>query len=232
MPPSRRRSRSTSRRTNLTPAQLRAIVNPPHSKLISSRKNAVFGQSKTANYKYVEQVSISSGVNCGVQTFRLNSMFDPNFTGIGHQPLFRDVMSGIFARYRVNYVQFKITPMSRNANQFCFAVLATQDSGYNPASTTLADNLEKRNVKWRFQSVNTPPAIIRGKIKCHEVAGVSKQAYKDERNYSGAIGNNPTLDLYLSLLSQDSGGASITQDFMVELLYNTTYYEPFIQPQS
>lgn len=234
MPPKRKYLR---RKRNVRPkswpkGQTLVSISRPYSKLINSRETAVFGQSKTANYRYVEQFSITSGATSGVYTFRLNSMFDPNFTGTGHQPLFRDVMTGIFAHYRVNSCKFKLTPMIRNNQNIMFAVLATQDSGYNPAIALFPTNIEKRNVKWRYQNINTPPAIIKNTLMCHEVAGVSKKAYEDERSYSAAVGNNPSLELFLSVIMQEPGGNAATQDFMIELEYNTTYYEPFIQPQS
>lgn len=88
------------------------ITRAPSSGLPNSSKKSPFGQTHTSNFNYVEKITITSGVLCGLHTFRLNSMFDPNYTGTGHQALFRDVFSGIYSRYRVNSVKYKITPLT------------------------------------------------------------------------------------------------------------------------
>lgn len=199
--------------------------------LINSSKVSPFGQSKTANFRYCQQVSISSGVTSGVHSFRMNSMFDPDYTGTGHQALFRDVMSGIYARYRVNYVTYKFTILN-NSYLYLFGVLATQDTSYNPATKQFQQIIEKRNVKWIPSLINNEPKTLSGKVYCHSAAGVTKQAYRDERSYSGAVGSDPALVVFLTLFGQDVGSASRNTDVMVELEFNTTYYEPVVQLQN
>lgn len=202
------------------------------NRLLSSKNKSPFGQSHTSNFRYVQQISISPGVTASAHSFRINSMYDPDFTGTGHQPLFRDVMSGIYARYRVNSVKYKITCMQGNANQLLVGVFATQDTGYNPNLDQFQNIIEKRNTDWRFQNVNTPPVVLKGRLTCAKVAGVTRQAYKDERSYSGAVGADPALPLFLTIFCQELLSGSPGVQFMVELEFNTTYYEPVVQPQN
>lgn len=200
--------------------------------VISSAKNHPFGQSTTSNYRYVQKFNIFSGLQCGVQSFRLNSMFDPDKTGTGHQPLFRDTMSGIYARYRINSVNWKLTCININQVQTLIGVTLTQDQGYNPAANDFETNIEKRNTAWKFQSINTNGVVIKSNTKNHRVAGIAKQSYIDERDYSAPVGTNPPLELFLQVYSQSVDLGETTQHFMIEMEYNTTYYEPFTMLQS
>lgn len=206
----------------------------PGAQLITSASGKhPFGASKTANYRYVQSFSLTSGVTCGVQTFRLNSMFDPDLTGVGHQALFRDTMSTIYARYRVNSCAWKLTLLPRGDAHVMVGGLVTQDSGFNPATVDFATNIEKRNTTWKnYIHGNSPQCVLASNTKCHRVAGVKKQAYQDERLYSGAVGSSPSLELFLSIMMMNPLGTATTQEFMIEMEYNTTYYEPVVIGQS
>lgn len=41
------------------------------------------------------------GPNGALQTFRLNSIFDPDYTGVGHQPMGHDQLSELYQKYKV-----------------------------------------------------------------------------------------------------------------------------------
>lgn len=205
---------------------------PRGTQLMNSSKKSPFGQKFTSNYRYCQQIAITPGLTAAVHSFRINSMFDPDLTGTGHQPLFRDIMSGIYSRYRVNYVKYRVTFLQRNANQTLIGVFATQDSSYNPSLDQFQEIIEKRNTKWAFQNVNTKPVVLSGTLSCSKVAAVKKATYDAERNYTAAVGSNPTLPLFLTIFMQEVLSATATQDLMIELDYNTTYYEPVVQAQN
>lgn len=50
---------------------------------------------------YEELVSIAPGGPRANYTFRGNSVYDPNYTGAGHQPGYYDILTQIYGRYRV-----------------------------------------------------------------------------------------------------------------------------------
>lgn len=209
----------------------------PKTNLLTTNRNTPFARNKAVKFKYVDYLTLTtSGTGLpGVYSFRTNSMFDPDFTGTGHQPLFRDVMSNIYGRYRVDKMKYKITCCGgAGGAQMLWGVLATQDTSYNPALTGIEDTLEKRGAgQWRFDKSGAPATQVRGTIDNAKLCGVSKQQYRDEHNYSAAIGNNPVQIGYLSIITQEHYGAINTSvKFMVELEYDAVYYEPRVQPQN
>jgi len=51
--------------------------------------------------KYSETTSFSASPAPAAQTYRMNSLFDPNLTGVGHQPSYFDNLAAIYGRYIV-----------------------------------------------------------------------------------------------------------------------------------
>lgn len=59
-------------------------------------------KSKIARFKYCQQVSINPPIGgIGSYVFRANSLFDPDFTGTGHQPLGFDQMMAFYNHFVV-----------------------------------------------------------------------------------------------------------------------------------
>jgi hypothetical protein len=81
-------------------------------------------------FRYAETFQFTTGA-AGVvgteQVMRLNSMFDPNQTGVGHQPYGYDQYMGtIYQKYRVLRASFEITFTTPGAanDVFCCALLS------------------------------------------------------------------------------------------------------------
>jgi hypothetical protein len=51
--------------------------------------------------KYSEIISFTGSATPAAQVFIINSLFDPNFTGVGHQPSFYDFFQSMYSRYCV-----------------------------------------------------------------------------------------------------------------------------------
>lgn len=189
------------------------------------------GPTFTGKFRYVDAIDITSGVACGVYSFRTSSMFDPDFSGTGHQPQYRDLFSPLYARYCILSMDYKITPLTTNTDQYMAGLLFTQDSGFNPASRTFPDNLEKRpSSLWNFIPVNCQPRIFQGRVDNWDIAAVDRKTYIEERQYSAAVGTNPALELYMTIYQQHADlSTTITHKYMVELEFEVHYFEPVIQ---
>lgn len=60
------------------------------------------GKSQVMRFRYTDHVQINVGANSfAYHTFRVNSLFDPDRSGTGHQPKGFDEMAGYFSHYTV-----------------------------------------------------------------------------------------------------------------------------------
>jgi len=74
----------------------------------SARANDPFPTMKTVTMRYCETVNIDAGTGLpSTHIFRANGIFDPNYSGIGHQPFGHDQWMAIYNHYEV--VSSKIT---------------------------------------------------------------------------------------------------------------------------
>lgn len=119
---------------------------PPAKRQYNRRKKASTAMSiptaPSAYYlcklKYCEnfQFNISNLTPMVNRVFRVNDLFDPNFTGVGHQPFFRDQLYTLYSRARV--LSSKITvQFAPNSNQAVEVVLAPISDGAVDTDYTL-----------------------------------------------------------------------------------------------
>lgn len=71
------------------------------------RKKLILGgfpREKRVVLRYVEDFTLNPGnASSAVYVFKPNSLFDPNHTSTGHQPMFHDNYAQLYKYYRVNY---------------------------------------------------------------------------------------------------------------------------------
>jgi len=101
------------------PIQLRSSRVVPYSKSIRipgiRRPDFGFPDRMITKLRYVDNLELTA--NAGVvaaNVFRLNSCFDPDLSGVGHQPMYYDqfagaVGSGPYSRYRVVSAKINVT---------------------------------------------------------------------------------------------------------------------------
>jgi len=77
-------------------ARTPAFVHPGASSLLNGLPTR-----KKINLRYCDEILVTGAGTVGVHTFRLNSMFDPDYTATGHQPMGRDQWAAFYGRYVV-----------------------------------------------------------------------------------------------------------------------------------
>lgn len=142
-----------------------------------------FPNSKTVALRYVTDFTLNPGTapSTATQVFRINNLHDPDYTGVGHQPMFWDNYKAIYARYRVNKATITFVAMDTHAvNVFATSQVGgttsseTQYYAYNERATRMfilrddevndftsgkgIDTLIEEgntNFKWRYAPQNT-----------------------------------------------------------------------------
>ncbi len=69
-----------------------------------------FPKDKMVKLRYAQEFNINPGIGSfGFHYFRCNSMFDPDLTGTGHQPLYYDQYIAAYDHYTVHGAKIKVT---------------------------------------------------------------------------------------------------------------------------
>lgn len=165
------------------------------------------------------------------QQFRINSLYDPDYTGVGGQPRYYDqlVTGTMYRAYRVDKVGYKITLVNKadNDSQFCIMFRDQDTVSYtSPSQMYTHGELDRTYVYNLPRSTNdNSKRIIKGSIEPYRVQGLSKLEYMTSRaGYVSAYNGNPQNIAYMTVsVSDDANGSSgANVDVYVELLLFAT----------
>lgn len=153
-------------------------------------------------HKYAEYFNMSSGnfLLGTQQAFRLNSVYDVNYTGAGHQPYGHDQMALLYGKYRVlkTTVQLLFTTPGAANDMICAESVAPNTTS-GLTGTQLWEPVERPGGSWgHLPTSGDRRCILKRTYNMHTICGVSKAAYLAEDRYAADVGSNPTQDILLT----------------------------------
>jgi len=161
MPTTRRRKYVARRRP------IRRRVTRPRRTIRRRRVAAVyrapFPREKYCSLRYNDSFTMSSTSGATtVQTFYLNSLFDPDSTGTGHQPRYFDTFCGAdgtgapYGKYRVHSAKITVTFMNNNTSSGSIGYVGIRLRNTDATVTSSDANIpELPNTKYRLCNVAT-----------------------------------------------------------------------------
>lgn len=160
--------------------------------------------------------------------FRLNSLFDPEYTLAGHQPLYFDQLAAIYSKYRVfktSYV-IKMIMQSDNANTVETSVIPNNDLASYSNADLAAENPRAIYRQWNSQT----PITIRGSQYLPALTGRPSSSYRSDDVYAAAVSQNPVETLGLHIVNISSSTPTITLD--VTMKFHCEFFDPLQVGQS
>lgn len=172
----------------------------------------------------------TSGYNASapvVQVFRGNSIFDPDFTGVGSQPMGHDQWATLYRRYRV--IGSKITVRTNSLD-------GTDASGLviTPLNTSgiVSDPEMYIQGAYAAQGYNATtgdnsPQIVSNYITTSKMRGMPKDAFMYEDDLGAAVGSNPLKTWYWHVCWYNSSAVvnSINGTATVKIVYYVQFYD-------
>lgn len=199
---------------------------------------------KNAKQHYSETKSYTvgtSGVFGTSNVFNLNSQFDPDQTGVGHQPYARDQFAGLYGRYKVKKVTIDVsfTNPSAGACLGC-ALLVTNPANGATLAGSLYDKIKERPLTWvgiLNEGGGSQIVRFRKTFPVYKLLGVTKQQFDaDVGIYDALSGNNPDSTNGITQLKvaicDMAGGSSATCLISVRITMHTDWYQRLTQAQS
>lgn len=177
------------------------------------RYRGVSTQSNIPNIqklRYATYFTLSSSLGT-VQTyvFRANSIYDPDYTGSGHQPLRHDQLEMLYNHYVVLGSKITVKFLSsefQNTGALMVGVYTSAD--YNPGFGNATTYIE--NGRGSYRLINNigdavKPTTCTGKFSAKKFFNVT--SVKDNLTRIGAsFGNNPVDPAYYQIFCRNAGG--------------------------
>lgn len=179
---------------------------------------------------YENGLSINPALaSIGLYRFNLSGLFDPNFTGAGHQPRGFDQYMTLYEQYCVYGAKYRVGISSTDATVRAVCGVTINDSNSNlNLSTDQYQFVENGNTQWQLLGNAASGADIAefsGYVDIAKVHGLNKNDLLKENSYKGTNAANPTEGVYLDIwVGPQDGAADVgTYPLLVEIQYYTWF---------
>lgn len=228
----RARSRAVSRRKtwrSARNARLRRYVPPINSYRITSK---LMGQPKRKliKFRYAQEFTLAAAAGSTTsQIMRANSLYDPDYSGTGHQPLGYDQWSVFYDHYVVIGCKIKVTfdasAESGNSLPLSCGLVLDDNASLSTASTSALTEANNSKTK-HFNSLDRTITSITAAVAPHKFLGRSKPLSDPE--LKAAFNANPVEQCYwvIWMTNEDPATAATYVKCYVDMEYTAVLIEP------
>jgi hypothetical protein len=202
---------------------------------------SVLPRSFKKTLRYAETYTLTTGtagVIGSIQTMALNSVYDPNVTGTGHQPYGFDQLSTFYNNYIVHGCRWRLLATTiGNTSEVCVAYQVYPTLGGVSITGITVDAATEKSSVSTFNlgpSGNDRSRLVTGAAQIARIQGLTPAQYIDNIDHNGAtVGANPTSLVYLEIgTGSYTGSSGISCVVQVILDYDVEFFYPKTLPQS
>lgn len=197
--------------------------------------NISLGMKRHVRLCYHSQFLLSpTGVTHGARTYQLNSIYDPDVTGIGHQPFGHDTYQSLYKKYLVKGAKITATFVHEmgGTGQPVWCSVFLDKNG------TLDSNLDTKMEQVHGRGVKPLLSNSREKAVCTQFYSPKtffdvKDA-EDEHQMAAQMGGQPNLPAYAVVWAQcmDHAGSGPNLTVSVKIEYFVELSDPIPLTQS
>ena len=151
-------------------------------------RNNPFPAVEYATLRYVQRVTITpqTGGSSGYHSFRGNSIFDPDLTGLtdGGQPYGHDAYKAIYNHYKVLSSTCSVQALASNSDDFAgYGINVDDDSSFNIDPRWL---MASKGSTYTLSTAQDPGTVLSRSYSCNMM--------KDQSALCAQMGANPEQD--------------------------------------
>ena len=197
-------------------------------------KASPFPDSISVELPYVSALTLATPAAFSMtnQIWRMNSVYDPDYSGAGHQPQGFDEYALLYASYRVNYVDVVIEAFTGagEASTVMYGIMPQQGAILPTSPEAFAENENTVTGLLRPYSGGTAGTmdtnvVFKKRVYPHRLMGLEWEQYLTDSNSSSAVTGNPayTPQLIFGIAATDSTVSSV--ETLTKLRYNVTFFK-------
>lgn len=173
---------------------------------------------------YAELLNRTPGTATDEYQFNLNSLFDPNRTGTGHQPLGFDQWATFYNRYRVLGVDVRATFATTSTVPLRVGITASNSA----TNLTYLSSEELPNTRHAVISGSTGGPAVRELnmyVPLHVLNGRTLAEYKGSQNTEAMFSASPTEILILHTYASSYDGSNVAYSADIRLIFRTELFD-------
>ncbi len=160
------------------------------------------------------------------QIFRGNSLFDPDLTGIGHQPRYFDQYAAIYNKYKVYSSKIEIFVTNASATvPIGICILPLTDQQTSTLWYQSAEMPRAKSTKHLIPIASRYPVELDHFATTNEIIGLQPGQINDE-DYGALVTGSPAQVWYWNILFQSADQTTILAAYLrVRLTYDSLFYD-------
>lgn len=193
-------------------------------------RNFGFPNTMITKLRYCDNISLTSTLGVrALQVYSANGIFDPDITGIGHQPMYRDNYAAIYDHYTVIGSKITVTfsSITNNTPMVC-GIMGNDDSVVTLTVTTLQEG--NNAVSQLIGSNGSETGTLTNWFSPLQMFGVDT---KDDGGATTVVGANPSEGYFFGVWAATGDVASTGILWAkVQIEYTVKFQELSDQPQN
>lgn len=139
---------------------------------------------------------ISTGAVSGAYAMNLNSIYDPNRTGVGHQPYGFDTLASLYNRYRVISCGYRLSVSPTSSVPITLTAIPANQV---LTTSTASEIRENPRAKYVVQNVGANVMVLSSKTYIPSLVGRSKAQYMADDRYQALTTADPNEEAILNI---------------------------------
>jgi len=161
----------------------------------------------------------------------MNSLFDPDLTGVGHQPYGFDQLKVFFLNYLVTAmtVELQMVQQTYNGDTITVSLLPWYSASAPP---TAQDYLNELGTNERLQLPAGQVKVFKRRYEIADVLGLTLSDFVSDPAYRTPVGSNPTLAPTFNLSYTCGSATQPTFTVDMTITYHSQFMDKVVQAQS
>jgi len=191
-----------------------------------------FPRTMSVKLKYTELINITLTTSLAFDyVFNLNSIFDPNRSGVGHQPQGHDQWANFYNRYRVDKAHCKVLPLGSTSTHGQRYTIFPSNS-----TTGITAYDQASEMPYAQTAICITTGATTGRLNTTydmaTLAGVNHTIYQADDRFQAAFGSSPTEAICLHVVVEDGAFSNPSVYYSVELTFDVILSDPVQLPLS
>lgn len=203
----------------------------PNSVVQLPRQHQPFPDQYICRLVYEQHARINPALSPStVQTFNLNSVFDPDRSGTGHQPRGYDQLAALYDRYRVLAVDCEISVRQRETHGLMVTFLAANTATAQNGQYASENAYGSRPI---VTSSNQPAVRWRHRFWLNDITGATPTAYMGDDRFQSQVTTSPSEVIVLQMVLESMDGATYVDcEYTARFTYLTAFNDRVIPGSS
>jgi len=180
------------------------------------------------NLKYSDVITLTTGVaGTALHVFRGNSVYDPDLTGTGHQPLFRDNYAAVYLKYCVTAARMTIKAINTDGTSAALIMCVPSTTQFGLSDVNAVSTLEQVSAACTqmMPVASRYPTYLKSYATSTRMLGLRKGQIWDD-SYSSVISSQTSSEWFfnIGLLSANAASGVIAK-LQILITYTVEFYD-------